>query len=205
MLVCAAERAALATIDPHTCTLTPESIPAQLGLDADVSANLAPRLNLLVGDFEPAPFRRRRARTHLHAAAACLLLSLLAALGFLRRAQAVQREEISTRAASLTALRELRPDLTDAPASTLRAALAADTARLRSAKSLCSRIKAPADAAAALAEILLAWPAPSDTPARPLSISAGGETVTAAVVIEGVPTGKCTLRFGPSGEQAPDR
>lgn len=78
LLICAARRADLGSV--RSLSLSPDDLPpfAPQGIDPD-------HLNLLIGEFEPRPIRRARARAHLIAAAALLACSAILSTGLARR------------------------------------------------------------------------------------------------------------------------
>lgn len=83
VLICAASREDLATLDSNVVTLTPASIP--LAGESGTGVRLA-ALNLLTHEFEPAPLRREKQMRVRVALGAFVLVTLLAALGLWRRA-----------------------------------------------------------------------------------------------------------------------
>ncbi|MBC7835952.1 MAG: hypothetical protein H7Y88_12765, partial [Phycisphaerales bacterium] len=82
VLVCAARISDLDALPPSTLSLTPASIPPEFAAQVDPAS-----LNLLVGRFEPRPYRAARFRRHAAAAAAVLLVAVLVSVGVHRRAQ----------------------------------------------------------------------------------------------------------------------
>jgi len=165
VIVCAARRADLAQVDARSLRLTPEDLPAFASGDTS-------SLNLLVGEFEPAPIRRARSRRSLGAMAAVLSCTLLVVLGLVRRAQAWSRDAIRAREAQAGLLRTLN---TASPE-----ALAQDLARIR--RESAGRIQPPPDASLPLAAILSSWP---NLPSKPSSLSVSEKTASIAVSVEG--------------------
>ena len=81
LAVCAAERRELADLPAGVLSLCPAGLPAFLE-----GEGVAPdRFNLLVGMYEPRPYRLARIRRHAVAAAVVVLCGLLVCVGLLRR------------------------------------------------------------------------------------------------------------------------
>jgi len=152
VLVCAARRDDLAALAPGVLYLSPSSIPECIGglsspgdADAATSESLASRLNVLVGEYEPRPFRHRRLRKHLELAATFLVCAGLVSLGLLRRADSYR--ELTAGALQTGTAIHARP-----------ANVEADVARLTLVRDAVSKAHLPPDAALTLAAILRTWP-----------------------------------------------
>ncbi len=167
VLLCAAERHVLANTPPHVLTLTPERLPefvTELGT-IDPSS-----LNLLVGEFEPAPLRDQKQRRRSTVLAAVAILSLLSCLGLWRRAlhaHTIARASDASVAAMLKAV--------DATASSPAIAFMHakdELANLRKARpaNLNQPLETP-DAAQALAALLATWPGQRSARADLISIT----------------------------------
>lgn len=151
VLACAASRADLAALDPDALTLHPAATPAFAGTSPDSRT-----LNLLTGDFEPAPLRRARGRTAVWTAATLLALSALAAIGLLRRARHFDTAARVARTEALAAAAAAIPEL-GVNSAQPRSRLAHELDMLRATHRPASVSPSP-DAAAALAALLSAWP-----------------------------------------------
>jgi len=173
VVVCAVPRARLESLDASVLSLIPTTIPESIAADLDPAV-----FNLLIGEFEPRPLSRARARRHLVGAASLVLCAALISLGLLRRANHVQELTRVTSAAAKATL-----DSTGGDALHLMGELE----RLRRASRLTSRTPPDApDAAAALASLLSGWPA--RVPSKPMSIQVGGQGALVEVAVEGDPT-----------------
>lgn len=181
VLVCAARRAELAGVaglKPAARSLTPASVPP--GLDDHLAA-LLPALNLLTGEFEPAPLRQERWRRHRARALLVIVLVGLATVGLARRAshwEAIAHDAEQARA-------KLASDVLGADAQPAAANLALDAEidRLRAAAR--HRPTPPSDASVRLASLLNAWPA--GVPSKPQSIAVNDAGVSVSVSVDGDP------------------
>lgn len=172
LAVCAAARSDLAELPASTIALTPESLPPHLD-----GRGLTPEsFDLLVGDFEPAPLRRRRLGTHALAAAATLLCGLFVAAGLDRRAAHWDATAAAARGAAARLLASVAPgrDAGD---------LAAELTRLQTIRQGLAIAPPPRDASLVLASVLDAWPA--SVPSAPQSLSVGPAGVVLSVAVEG--------------------
>jgi hypothetical protein len=172
--VCAAPREAVAAAAEGSSSLGPAGVP-------DFLAGLDPEsIDLLCGEMEPAGRRRARAARRTAAAAALLALCLLTALGLARRAARWQGDQ----AAADRALLALAGPAALGPAGGA-APMRAELERLRRTAAAAARVSPPADAALALQEVLLAWPASAS--AAPQGLTVTGKEATMSVVVEGDP------------------
>ncbi len=193
VVVCAALRSELASLDENVISLTPESLPdgvfASLAESARTDFNPA-ILNLLVGefpdgvfaslaesartDFNPAilnllvgeyePRIYRRARHRRHTlAAALVLLAALIATAGLLRRSAHWKQVTEE---SRTAAADL---LSRAVTNGDERALERELIQRRAAARASGALAAPPDAGLTLAQLLTAWPA--DVPSKPQSIA----------------------------------
>jgi hypothetical protein len=155
VIICAADRAPLASLPHDSISLTPAAVPDFS--DADPAA-----FELLVGAFEPRSIRTRRLRRHAGLAATVLLCGSLVAAGAIRRAAHDER----------TARR-----LTDARATLLAAAglsadeLAERLARQHALESALARATAPRDVTPLFADLLRRWPSTADASVESFSLT----------------------------------
>lgn len=108
-LTCAAPRALLAALPPDTLSLTPESVPESLGIDA---GDLCGHLNLLTGDFEPRELVRERSKRWTIAAVTCMACSLLLTIGLARRAASARDSARAFDGATIGLAKAALPDKT---------------------------------------------------------------------------------------------
>jgi hypothetical protein len=174
LLVCGATRSELETIQPDVLSLRPENVPSCLGVPA---AGLP--LDLLLGQFEPAPFRRARLRLHLLALAALFLVTALLAIGFHRRTTAWESSTSTTLAATAALLQERAPGRT-ADQLTL------DAHRRKAAAGEAARLESPDEATPALVNVLQSWP--SNMTVKPLSLNITPGTAAISLTLEGDPS-----------------
>jgi hypothetical protein len=175
VLVCAADADSLASLEPGTITLVPETLPDFAG------GALAPSaLNLLVGAFEPRAVRRGRNRRQLAAAAAVLVTAGLAAVGFSRRAAVWEQASHDASAATDQVLATALPGAT--PES-----LAMDVMRAKRLAEAASQLRPPPDAALALGAVLRAWPSGVSSKPQSLLVSESGATVSVTVQGDATP------------------
>lgn len=181
ILVCAAPRADLASLELDLRSVTPESLPGLGVVDPLV-------LNLLVGAFEPRAVKTARIRRHLLAMTTVALCAALAVAGLLRRAGA---------------LRNLAEEATQGLGSILESALPAGPPGAlvleieRARRESAAVIEPPADAALALASILSVWP--TQVPSIPQSLQVGGDRASISVTLEGEPTTFLRALAAPTG------
>jgi hypothetical protein len=136
------------------------------------------QLNLLVGAFEPIAIRRARARRHFRAAAAVLALSVLVAIGLLRRARHDEQLTVQAQRDSSAMLAQF--GFTD-DIGLARLRLEAELDQRRRLAGVDINLRRAPDAAAALTQVLGCWPA--DTPAKPQSLSLGPDGATLSVLV----------------------
>ena len=177
LLICAARRTDLSDVAEDAVSLTPASVPEQLG--ARVEPDL---LNLLVGECEPWRARRSRVRRNVSAAVVVLMVSTLATIGTFRRARNEDRRADAVSQATESLVGRLMPDA--APATALLA-LDEELTRLhRAARAGAESAYAPpADASGALASLLSAWPC--QVPSKPQSLSVSGNAIMVSVLLDG--------------------
>lgn len=161
LLVCAARREELDGIP--ALSLVPESVPVF------VAGGDPSRLNLLVGDFEPAVVRLSRRHTHLVAAAAVLACGLAISAGLLRRASSWSREA--------AALEQQAAALAPPGGAEL---LADQIAAAREAAQVAGAVYAP-DSALALAAVLSGWPSSVACSAQSIAVDRTGASISVAV------------------------
>jgi hypothetical protein len=95
-------------ITPDTWELVPASVPTFVAQVPAVAERIG-KLNLLHGDFEPAPHRRVRQRTHLAIHLAFALVVILLVIGIERRFQAASAHAQTQRQVMQTALTSVVP------------------------------------------------------------------------------------------------
>lgn len=186
LAVCAAMTLELSDLPMDTLALTPDSLP-YFFRDEGISAA---RFNMLVGVFEPSPFRKARLTNHAFAAGIALLCGTLLTIGLHRRASHWQENAIHARAAakSLAAsvIADGRPD-----------DLASQAARLRGIDAALLSSSSSTDAAVSLAAFLSVWPA--NVPSRPQSISVRASGISVAVSLDGDPSAFLSSLTPPAG------
>lgn len=184
VVVCAARRDELATIDPRVASLTPEHLPdcIEAGVDPEV-------LELLVGDFEPPEQRRARFRRHAALSATVFICATLIAIGVGRRTEHWTDVAAAARAARLELTARVAPGI--APEH-----LAMEVAQMRSAAETAG-VRPPRDAALTLASLLDAWP--QATSATPQSIAVSDSNVSLSVSVEGEATAFLGALMVPEG------
>ncbi len=186
LAVCAAERRELADLPAGVLSLCPAGLPAFLE-----GEGVAPdRFNLLVGMYEPRPYRLARIRRHAVAAAVVVLCGLLVCVGLLRREAHWRARAESTRAAAVevasAAVPGARPE-----------DLGGRAARLRGAHDALAKAAPAPDAARALAALLHVWP--TSVPSRPQSVSVSPSGISVSVALEGDPAAFLRALTPPAG------
>lgn len=167
-LACALTRSELAE-STGVLEVTPEDAPAWVDTPVDVT-----RLNLLIGDYEPAVIRARRNRHRLIHAALTLMAAALCIAGVERRAKIWREESRSLKTMVRDTLSSVSPDWT-----------ADDLAMALSDQKLAAPAspRLPEDAAVVLAGVLEGWP--TKVPARVQSMSASSQNASVSVLISG--------------------
>jgi len=167
LLVCAALRSDLDTTIADM--LTPDRVPASIGESVDPS-----RLNLMVGVFEPVASREARQRRHLISAAAGLVAAVLVGIGLERRADVWREEARTSDAAARSVIGSISPSLgwgKDDLAMEL----------LQKQQAVPVELRAPGDAALAIAGLIGRWP--TQIPSKTQSISVTGATASMSVLV----------------------
>lgn len=209
VLACAAARDDLAALSAHVVSLTPTSVPEFL--HDEVPADVARRLNVLVGEFAPAPLRARSRRTHALAAITGSLLVAAACLGLIRRAQhwsALADTDDARIAETLRTASSLLPpgstgfmgdgDLRGESKGTLDPdRLALVVQRQRAVALRQKTLQAPRDAATDLAAILAAWPSTKGTQVHSINITLVDASL--ALSVEGDPAPLLASFVPPAG------
>ncbi len=172
VVICAISRDTLTGLDPSIVELKPSAVPAGLA-PADVDD-----FNLLVGDCEPPTLRFHRRLWHAHLAFTLLICSLVLTVGLLRRARAADLDAAHAAVFADAVLVDFKAprheDVLASQAKTMQAI--ADAAR---------KAKPSADASVALESLLKVWP--TQTSAKPQSLSAGSDGISLALTMEGDP------------------
>lgn len=206
VIVCAASVGRLGALDAQARALTPGEVPAFIhnevaGRGGEGGATpqspdvIAASLNLLVGEFEPAPWKAARARRSVLAMATVLLCCVLAAIGLLRRGV----HDLTFASAALTQADESAQRLGQSLRIGVRVTpdtLPALLAVTRRSAEAAARISPPGDASVALAELLERWPRDdgargTDAPAggrwecTVQSLSASGDSIAISVTVDG--------------------
>ncbi|MCC6678155.1 MAG: hypothetical protein IT436_13520 [Phycisphaerales bacterium] len=176
MLVCAARRGELAEVEVTARSLTPTALPP--GVDGGLAA-LLPALNLLVGEFEPAPLRRERWRWHRARALVVVVLVGLVVTGMARRTSHWSKVAHTAEQARAKLAADLLGPLSHPAEANL--ALDAEIDRLRAAAR--NRPTLPRDASVQLVSLLNAWPA--TVPSKPQSVAVNDSGVSVSVSVDG--------------------
>lgn len=163
LLVCAARRKELEDLPTDVLSLTPEEIPALIEPKGDPSA-----LNLLVGDHEPLPLRRERARRRLLLTLTAASLACLTAVGLSRRADAWSRAGEQARAAT-------------ASLGATPTAIHLELERHRKSPRFDGKSAIPPDAATALTGLLAAWP--RELECQTDSVQVGPSSMTLSLIV----------------------
>ncbi len=175
-VVCAAGRDELAGVAAHVLSVTPDSIPGVLGVEAEPGA-----LNFMVGEFEPRPLRARRRRWRAMGIGVLVAAGVLVSIGLGRRAAHAAEVGRAARAQADVIAAEMLPGHDPAWAERM---LEDELAGLRARAGASALTGAPPDAALRLAGLLRAWPS---VPSRPQSLSVTPGAVMASVSLEGDP------------------
>lgn len=180
-LACGAPRALLDALPPDALSLTPESAPESLGIDA---GDLCGRLNLLTGEFEPRELKRERSKRWTFATTACLACSLLLTIGLARRSASARDSARALDAATIGLAKAALPDKspTLASAAYLTQQELASLRTLRSTEA--SSIRSP-DAVAPLADLL--GHLPRTTSLRTDVLAVTSQTITLNVATDADP------------------
>jgi hypothetical protein len=133
------------------------------------------KLEFLSGPFEPVQRRRARLMRAGRRAAIALLVTMLVAVGLVRRAAAAEGIAEAARTAWAEAAQSRSPAASDDQA------LFQLRRRVLSARSAAA-LPEPVDATPALAAILAAWP--EEVASQPQSISVAGQVASVSVVLE---------------------
>lgn len=145
--------ASRADITPQTWELVPVSAPSHLHEVPGVVPSLR-RLNLLHGEFEPAPRRRVRRATSLIAQAAFIVIAIAVIIGVERRHQAAATYVAAQRQATTTALAAVVPPTSGGVKPELR--LTMEVRRLEQAAR--DPAATTSDVAQALQSLWRVWP-----------------------------------------------
>jgi hypothetical protein len=178
-VVCAVPRDRLLRLesDPLRAELFPSGVPASIDEAARGLAPAPSNFNLLVGEFEPARFRRARRRRVLTAAAATLVVCVVLSIGFERRAS--HWREVATSARLATDQLVARADLGGTEASL--EVVSASVDRLHAIRTAAAQAAPSPDAALALAQLLRGWPASASSETQSISIAGGIVSVSTTV------------------------
>ncbi|MBA2482359.1 MAG: hypothetical protein H0V44_16985 [Planctomycetes bacterium] len=152
----AADLARLGGSSDDTWRLIPDALPAHV-LSAGIDADIATRLNLLTGAYEPAARRRLR---HLAVAVpivAMVLTAVLMVIGTQRRQNALQQHAAEVRHATETMITAALPPSASGLDPQVR--LTMEVRRLSQARHGQADLDRYQDVAASLAACLKRWPA----------------------------------------------
>ncbi|MCC6678648.1 MAG: hypothetical protein IT436_16055 [Phycisphaerales bacterium] len=188
VLVCAVRREALATLPREVRVLRPDGLPPGVELVAGLRT-----LNLLVGDFEPAPVRRERCRRHLSWAGVLMLVVTLAVVGLARRASHWRSVTVAVVAAQRQLVAEVFGE--GLPPEHAVLSLDAELDRLREINR--SKPQQPADASTRLVSLLKAWP--SGVPSQPQGVAVNESGITVSVAVDGDPAPFLSAFRAPEG------
>ncbi|MCP3904800.1 MAG: hypothetical protein GY715_14325, partial [Planctomycetes bacterium] len=178
VLACGVEREHLATVlDDGAVTLTPETLPTALGDSAEPS-----RLNVLTGEFVPAPVRRARRRLAILLLLIASAATFLTVVGIERRVQAVETAVAELRARESATYSEVLPALPPG-ATTLppERRLAAELARLEQTRRPTAPTANRGTIAPVIGALLARWPKSVHAETSLLSITPDAITVRAEV------------------------
>lgn len=179
LVVCAAVRDRIERLEPGAVSLTPRTIPPELGADG-----LDPSVfNLLIGEHEPAAARRARTRRRVAFTAWVCVLAALVAVGSIRRTRHAELVRLEARRSTTALLASLgMPGATLADLHAARSRLST-FARLAHAGTLSPGKGRTRDAAADLQQVLPSWPPASD--AKLQSIGIGPEGAQLSILVPG--------------------
>ncbi|CAG0985484.1 hypothetical protein PHYC_01999 [Phycisphaerales bacterium] len=169
VLVCAARRADLASLEPGVLYLTPGELPP-FATDLVTAGDL----NLLVGEFEPTALRVQRRRQSLMVCAAAVVCTLLICIGLVRRINLWQDQEQQLEAARVRLVRSVASG---------DEGLRQELSSLRKATGTDSLPPAAVDSASGLAALLRRWPAITGVEPRTITVTA--REITLSVELEG--------------------
>lgn len=160
-LACAVKKETLASVPPTTLALVPESLPAFLvdNNSGEVNVEVDPDdLNLLVGEFAPAPVRKARKRRIGWGVATLLIVTASIGYGMDRRIRLAEQvsETIASHEAQ-TLHRVLGPAPPTVPNVQRRMALIAERRGLERTRTASQETDLP-DASLSIAAVLREWP-----------------------------------------------
>jgi hypothetical protein len=178
-VVCAVARDRLLQVDRHpfSVELFPSEVPPAID-DAAGRVLSTSRFNLLVGEFEPARFRRARHRRVLRIAAVALVACSLLAIGFERRATHWRAVGSSARLATDRLVSGF--DLGGGGEPTLEV-VSASVDRLQAVRRAAAQAAPSPDGSLILAELLRGWPASDSSDTQSISIANGVVSVSTTV------------------------
>lgn len=182
LVVCAVHADELREIDAGTAALTPASVPEHL-TGVDLMA-----FNLLVGTFEPRQERTKRVRAQLSLLATVALLFALTTWGLVRRTAHWN----AAGSAAQTFMQSLAAG--DDPSG-----VSIELASLRQINEVMARVRPTPDAAAALVELLTAWP--TSVPCKPQSIAVSETGISISVTVTGDASAFLRAFTAPTGWQ----
>lgn len=173
LLVCACARETIEQIDSGLIELKPAALPPGMMLDGACD-----HLNMLVGEFEPAPIRTARRNRHLLLATTSLLCIAAVSIGLVRRSGAAQSNAAeSAKAASVLVLDFTQDRRDEGMGQQLQA--------MRTIVDVSKRVKTATDAAAGFEALLKSWP--TQVACKPQSVTVSSDGISFGVVIEGDP------------------
>jgi hypothetical protein len=182
LLVCAAPLVELERIEPHILSLAPEYLP-------EFVTHGQPRIELLVGDFEPRPIRSARRFRHGISIATLLVASALVCVGLERRSEMWRQRAEQSAQAAVAMANTVSP-------GTPPDALGLELERLRS-RLAPESLTRPKDASVAAAALLNAWP--SRLPSKPQGLNVRPDSISVAVVLEEEPSAFLGAITAPAG------
>ncbi|MCB9492561.1 MAG: hypothetical protein H6674_10900 [Dehalococcoidia bacterium] len=175
-LACAADRALLDSLPSGTLAATPDALPDFVAQQHKGRLPRASEINLLVGEYAPAPVKERRRRRTVLAVAATALVAAALSLGMQRRIDAADRAADAAEPIEAAVLDGvLGPAPPTVPNIQRRMALVAERRRLERTRVAGGATDLP-DASEHLAAALAAWPEQPDV--RIDSLSANDAAVT---------------------------
>ncbi|MCC6678245.1 MAG: hypothetical protein IT436_13980 [Phycisphaerales bacterium] len=188
VLVCAVQRETLAALPPTVGVLRPDGPPP--GVEPVPGLQT---LNLLVGEFEPAPVRRERYRRHVSWAGILMLVATLAVVGLARRASHWR----SIAVAAETAQRQVVAQVFGESLPPEHAVLSLDAELDRLREINRSKPMQPVDASTRLVALLKAWP--SGVPSKPQGVGVNESGITVSVAVDGDPAPFLSAFRAPEG------